>query len=478
MSSIHEMKAKRKIIISAVVGGALLYVMDGLIYYLLFANDNNLTEVLFTAIPVHELYSRLVLFIGIILFGFIITGFINDLILENEYLRRQQSNNSNDGIDSEFISGLSYQIRTPLNAIVGFSELLKDPNLSMQSKQIYINHIHSSGSYLLQLLNNLTDITRIESNQLSLNIVDTRIYSFFEELRNHFEDRKKETGKVNVKIILNHGIEDSGFTIELDKNRFRQVMTNLLENALKYTDDGQIEFGYSIIENKQLVVYVRDSGQGFSKERLEMILNRYKNLTDNHNQPFDGVALRLTISKNLIKVMGGDLTAESSLGKGSSFQFSLPFSKTEKEITEVEDDNDQTDDIAYPKDWEDKTILIAEDVESNFIYLQELLKPTRAELIWVKNGEEAILEVEKNKKIDLVLMDILMPEMDGYEASRKLKEIRPDLPLIAQTAYSMEGDKNAEAHTFFDDYLIKPIWSPQLLAAIEKHFFQPKNKKR
>ncbi|MGC9344189.1 MAG: sensor histidine kinase, partial [Bacteroidales bacterium] len=372
---------KRKIIKAAIIGGLVLYVLDGLLYFFLTDQDQNLLQVLLTEVPVKELYSRMILFTGIILFGFIITAFVNDLILENEFIRKQQERKGNGSMDSDFISGLSYQIRTPLNAIVGFSELLKDPNLSIQSKQVYINHIHSSGSYLLQLLSNLTDITRLESNQLNLDKTDTRIYGLFEELKDHFGERKKEAGKENVEIILDHGVEDPDFTIIIDNNRFRQVLTNLLENALKYTGEGHIKFGYKVKDENQLEVFVIDTGQGFSRDRLEMILNRYKNLTDNQHQPFDGVALRLTISKNMVKVMGGDLSAESSLGKGSSFRFNLPFEESVIEPIDIEEDDITSDDIAGPRDWEDKTILIAEDVESNFIYLQELLRPTRAHLI-------------------------------------------------------------------------------------------------
>jgi signal transduction histidine kinase/CheY-like chemotaxis protein len=465
------MEAKRKVIISALAGGVILYIIDSFIYYYqVSASGESFAEILLMNAPVPELYSRLLLFVGILLFGFIVAGFIGNLVSENKFLRQQQEESTPVGMDADFISGLSYQIRTPLNAIVGFSELLKDPNLSMQSKQTYINHIHSSGSYLLQLLNNLTDISRIESKQLALDKNTTRIYELFEGMRKQFQEKIKEAGKDGVRLILNHGVEDPEYKILIDDGRFRQVLENLLENSLKYTEEGFIEFGYLIKNNNHLEVTIKDSGQGYTRERLEMILNRYRNLTDNQNQPFDVVALRLTISKNLIKVMGGEIHAESEIRKGSKFTLKVPFSEPTHELLEDQDEEHEDENPAEHRNWEKRTVLIAEDVESNFIYLQELLRPTGADLIWVKNGEEAIREVERNPEIDIVLMDILMPEMDGYEASQKLKELRSDLPLIAQTAYNLEGDRSAEAHIYFDDYLIKPLWAPQLLAAIEKHF--------
>jgi signal transduction histidine kinase/CheY-like chemotaxis protein len=464
------MEVKKKVIISALAGGIIFYIIDSFVYYQVSASGESFVEILFMNVPVPELYSRLLLFVGILLLGFIVAGFINDLVSENKFLRQQQTKSSPGGMDADFISGLSYQIRTPLNAIVGFSELLKDPNLSMQSKQTYINHIHSSGSNLLQLLNNLMDISRIESNQLALDKNPVRIYELFEGLRKQFQEKIIEAGKDGIELIINQGIEDPNYRILIDDNRFRQVLVNLFENSLKYTGEGFIEIGYTIQNNTQMEVIIKDSGQGFARERLEMILNRYRNLTDNRNQPFDLVALRLTISKNLIKVMGGEIHAESELRKGSKFILKVPFSESTREIIEDDNEDGEDENLAEHRNWENRIVLIAEDVESNFIYLQELLRPTGASLIWVKNGEEAVREVERNPEIDIVLMDILMSEMDGYEASQKLKEMRPELPLIAQTAYNLEGDRSAEAHIYFDDYLIKPLWAPQLLAAIEKHF--------
>lgn len=464
-----KMNVRNKIIITAIAGGIILYFLDALIYYLVFAQGHAFLEVLITAVPLSEIYNRLILISGMLILGFIITAYINDLLIENEILKQRSQENKN-GVDTEFISSLSHQIRTPLNAIVGFSELLKDPNLSIQSKQTYINHIHSSGSYLLQLVNNLTDISSMESRKLKIERSETRIYHLFEELKEQLENRKLESGRDKVEIILDHGVEDRDFTIMADHNRLKQVISNLLENAVKYTDEGKIEFSYEIYENNSLAVHVSDTSQGFSQERLEMIMNRYRNLTDNYHQPFDAVSLRLTISINLIKSMGGEISAESRLGKGSSFLFTIPVSTVEKTIPAEEVDEMDDPGIPHKKEWGHKTILITEDVESNFIYLRELLRPTEAQLIWARNGKEAIKEVEKNRKINLVLMDILMPQMDGYEASKKIKEIRPDLPIIAQTAYSIEGEKGKESHMHFDEYLIKPVWSPQLISAIENFF--------
>ncbi|MFW5820142.1 MAG: hybrid sensor histidine kinase/response regulator [Bacteroidota bacterium] len=464
------MSAKNKVIFYAVLLAIAFYFIDSLIYYLVFAEGNSFIQILITAVPLNEIYNRLLLFVGIILLGFISSAIISNIALENEFLRNQPPKRSAVD-DSSFIAGLSYQIRTPLNAIVGFSELLKDPNLSLQSKQTYINHIHASGNYLLQLINNLSDITRIESKQMTVTRSETRINIMLDELLAEFEQQKKEMGKSDIKLDVVKGNNDPQYTIFTDPDRLKQVLTNLLENALKHTEEGKVEFGYKIKEKNLMEFHVKDTGKGFSMARLETIFNRFNKLTDNRNQPFDTVALRLTISKSLVKLLGGNIWATSRLGRGSTFLFTLPFTDVENPETEPE----KAKTPAPPKtaevhNWENRTILIAEDVESNFIYLQELLKPSDAKLIWARNGKEAVGYVKSNKDIDLVLMDILMPEMDGYEATKEIKKMRPELPVIAQTAYSLEGSENKDDVKRFDDFLIKPIWSPQLMEAIGKHF--------
>ncbi len=463
------MSAKNKVIIFSVLLAVLFYFIDTLVYFLVFAEGNSFLEVFITAVPLIEIYNRLLLIAGLVLLGFISSGFISNLSLENEFLKNQTPGKS-AGLDSSFITGLSYQIRTPLNAIVGFSELLKDPNLSLQSKQTYINHIHSSGNYLLQLINNLSDITKIESRQMTISKSETKLNEMFDELFAYFGEQKKEMGKVDLKLEVVKGNNDPEYAVFVDRSHLKQVMSNLIENALKHTEEGLVEFGYKIKDKKLLEFYVKDTGQGFSMDRLESIFSRYNKLTDNQNQPFDSVALRLTISTSLVKLMGGHIRANSKPGQGSTFLFTLPFSDVEKKEGKSKASKPVRSKVSSEQNWENRNILIAEDVESNFIYLQELLKPTGAHLIWAKNGKEAVKNVKTDKKIDLVLMDILMPEMDGYEATREIKKMRPELPVIAQTAYSLEGGDNKEDVKRFDDFLIKPIWSPQLIEAIEKQF--------
>ncbi len=461
------MNMKNRVLLYGLIIGIILYVGDALIYYFLFADESTFLQILITAVPLNELYNRLLMFAGILIFAFIITGMISDISLEYEILKHQPAPAPSVRPDISFISGLSYQIRTPLNAIVGFSELLKDPNLSIQSKQIYINHIHSSGNYLLQLVNNLVDISRIESGQLEVNKEEMTLNIILDELFRHFEEQKKEMGKAGVTLVLKKTVKEENFSILTDKDRFRQIMTNLIENALKQTEEGTVEFGYTLSKENLLELYVKDTGSGYSMERLEVIFSRYRKLSDNQNHPFDSAALFLTITKNLIKLLGGDIRAESTPGQGAVFYITLPFKEVEYHEPPAPPGTRMVQ--AGERNWSEKTVLIAEDVESNFIYLQELLRPSGVKLIWAKNGHEAVEKVKKHRKIDLILMDILMPEMDGYEAARIIKSINTGIPIIAQTAYSLESERDKTRARNFDDYLIKPIWSPQLISAMEKY---------
>ncbi len=460
------MNAKNKVLLYGLIIGVLGYIIEALISYSLFSVDRTFLQILITAVPLNELYSRVLLFAAVMILAFIMTGVINDMSFEVDFLKRRTSAGKEAKPEISFISSLSYQIRTPLNAIVGFSELLKDPNLSIQSKQTYINHIHSSGNYLLQLISNLSDIARIETGQLAVRKEETALNLLLEELFRHFEEQKKEMGRADIALVLKKSVKDEHFSILTDKDRLRQIMSNLIENAIKQTEEGMVEFGYRMTDDQTLELFVKDTGTGYSKERLEVLLSRNEKLTGHENHPFDSAALILMITRNLVKLLGGDFRAESKSGQGATFSFILPF----KEVEYHGEPRQQGAGTMRPRDreWSGKTVLIAEDVESNFIYLQELLRPTGLKLQWAKNGQEAVDLVKKIKTIDLVLMDILMPEMDGYEATRIIKSLRPQLPVIAQTAYSLESERDKAEAVNFDDYLIKPIWSPQLMSAMEK----------
>ncbi len=460
------MKQKYNVVLYVVIFSLVYYLADAVVFYLISADDQSFLNVLVTDVTVYQLFVRLLAFAGFALLGFLLTDKINSLYFENETLKLHSGKLLSGKFDTNFLSSLSYQIRIPLTAITGFAQLLKDPGLSPETRELYIRHINSSSNFLLLLINNLSDISKIEADELEIERKECEINKILDEIFDKFELRKVESGKSDLPFILKKGLENEEIKILTDPDRFRQVLTNLLENALKFTNEGSVEFGYTVKDNSFLEFYVMDSGHGFSVERMEVIFNRYNKLSDNENLPFNGFILRLAISKSLVKLLGGEIRAESTPENNTLIYFTLPYLEA-AETTKVPLKKD--DRKGDSQDWSDRHILIAEDVESNFIYLQEILKPTKINIIWAKNGKEALDVVRKNQKICLVLMDILMPEMDGYEATREIKKIRKDLPVIAQTAflYEMaEGD-----HVQFDEYLTKPIWSPQLISAVGRYIY-------
>jgi signal transduction histidine kinase len=458
------MKLHTRIIIYALILSILYCILDSIIDHFVFYKDLTFLQVFITNPPAEALYTRLLGMAVIIILGLIINGMLRIDRKSREITEKQDESTSELSHDPDLMINLSYQIKTPLSAILGFSELLKDPTISDESKKIYVNHIHTSGKYLLELVNNVTDIIKIETGQLLINKSPCRINKLLQEIHSKFEGQLKEKGKKGIRLILKTGIEDENFTFLTDHERLKQVIDNLLENAVRFTDDGYIEFGYNKKDDLHLEFYVKDTGAGFSIERLEMIMEKFKTVLDNRMRPFDTAALRINISKHLAQLLDGTLRAESVLWEGSTFTITIPLA--EEGVYREEEAPEKEIKIHL---WKDKQILIAEDVESNFIYLREILRPTQVQIHWAHNGREAVEICNKNKDISLVLMDILMPEMDGYEAARLVKKGRPDLPVIAQTAYTMEGDEYQESLKYFDNYLTKPIWSRELLNALWKY---------
>ncbi|MCB8995565.1 MAG: response regulator [Bacteroidales bacterium] len=451
----------------AIIIGLVLYFIEAFIFYILNTNSYSFAEAFITKVPLSDIYTRLLSIAGVIVLGIIVNGRIREIQIEKNFLKRTTRKTVSSKLDFAFLSSLSYQIRTPLNAIIGFSELLRKPNLSPESKDIYTNHINSSSKYLLLLVNNLSEISKIESNELEINRVDCNINRVIDEIYQVFQIRKEELGKSNISLVIEKVKISESFPVLTDPERLKHVLNNLLESAFIHTEEGMVKIGYTKREDGFIEFYVKDTGRGFSQERLEVIFERYNKLTDNDNMPFDGSLLRLAISKSLVKLLGGNIWADSKLGSGVSIYFTIPYMEVE---APAEEENRRVEPAkSEGVDWSDKQLLITEDIDSNFIYLEELLRPTKIKITWAKNGKQALDIVNNNPDIDIVLMDILMPEMDGYEASREIKKIRSHLPIIAQTAYLVEGSFQEEQNKNFDSYLIKPIWAPQLISSIEKY---------
>ncbi len=390
-----------------------------------------------------------------------------------------------DKLKSLFLMNMSHEIRTPMNAIIGFSDLLSNPEISGKERKTFIKVIQESGVRLLHLIDDILDISKIESGSLELRESEFSIKRIFTDLMIIFNNQRLKIGKENLEIKLSQKAIKEDYTLRADPYRLKQIFSNLIDNALKYTESGFIEMGYSIQPAAQgetkyaktgkdryyIEFYVKDTGIGIPEDHIDDIFDRFRKV-ENKTRLYEGAGLGLAISKNLVNMMGGEIWVESVVGKGSTFYFSLPFEPSGKMSRDI----DLKDKIPEKYEWTDKVILITEDEESNYKLLEHILKETQAELLWAKNGQEAIDLCRRNDNINFVLMDIKMPVMDGYTATRSIKEFRKDLPVVAITAYAADGEKEESSKAGCDDYMAKPIKIDELLPLINE-YIEPGRKK-
>jgi PAS domain S-box-containing protein len=368
---------------------------------------------------------------------------------EKELIEAKEKAEDSDRLKSAFLSNMSHEVRTPLNAIIGFSELLNKQNISPININKYSNYIKHNSKLLLNLINDIIDVSKIEANQIKISKNSVDINSIFNELHQIFLEENKEN-KNNVKLLLN--ISTNPVIFYTDEYRLRQIITNLISNALKFTNIGEITYGYKM-ENEEIKFFVKDTGQGVSEEFAKKIFTRFfKSGTLTNNK--GGTGIGLSIVKSLTELLGGEIGLITEKDVGSEFIITFPYDSECEEKHKNKDKKFELSDF----DWRNKTILIAEDDDFNFIVLDELLKMSNINVIHAKNGKEAIKLFNDHKNvIDIVLMDIQMPIMNGYEATNEILKIDKDAKVIAQTAFAMSNEKNNSIENGFIDYITKPI---------------------
>jgi len=378
-------------------------------------------------------------------------------ILHEAKTRAEES----DRLKSAFLTNMSHEVRTPMNAITGFSNLILNRDLSEKNKIEYLTIINQSSNTLLEIIDNIIDASKIEAENLVINKVKCNINTILNELYIDVNQQKKELGLKNVKIKLTKGIQTNSLEVITDPKRFKQIFSNLLDNALKFTEKGFVEFGYTI-EDNNLLCFVKDTGIGFAKDQSKFIFEPFRQADDSSTRKYGGTGLGLTLAKKLVELLGGEINVDVERNKGANFYFNIPFefSKKELEINMF---------IPNKINWRDKKILIAEDVETNYQFLHTLLKKTSATVSWAKNGEEVVQMIKKNKNYDLILMDIQMPKMNGHKAFKQLRNLGINIPVIAQTAYAMDSDINEIKNLGYNDYIIKPIEINKLFEKITKY---------
>ena len=395
---------------------------------------------------------------------------INDITERETFIKKLEEAKAiaeqSDKLKTAFLANMSHEIRTPMNSIIGFSNLLTDSEIEEDKKTEYLHHIIKSSNTLLSLIDDIIDISKIEAGQLTISKSEFNLNSVIKELFESF-DESNTNEKVKLKLVLPPGSDN--LMINSDPLRIRQVLTNLIGNALKFTEKGTVEVGYETEgQDGKLKFYVSDTGIGIPKDMHNTVFERFRQVDETTSRKFGGTGLGLAISKRIIELLGGEIWVDSKPGKGSVFFFTLPF-------TEQEEDTNQENKKYWSSryNWKGKTILVAEDEETNYELLKAALHKTKVNLIWAVNGLEAVDICKANKNIDLVLMDIRMPKMNGYEATKKIKSFRKELPVIALTAYAMAEDGVKSIEAGCDEYFSKPIRPSKLLSAIDKFFIKP-----
>ncbi|MFC2102423.1 PAS domain S-box protein [Bacteroidota bacterium] len=388
--------------------------------------------------------------------------------IEKSLIIAKEKAEESDRLKSAFLSNMSHEIRTPMNAILGFSGLLSDPEATEEERTEYIDIIKERGNDLMRIISDIIDVAKIESGQLKINIKDCKVNRVLEDIHTVFKQIKQKQDKHEVELKTSLQVSDPDFTILTDPQRLRQIITNLVENALKFTEKGVIEFGYLIKEDfgigKSIEFFIQDSGIGIPREMHKAIFERFRQVDDSHTRKYGGTGLGLTICKNLTHLMGGELSLESEVGKGTRFIITLPMWT----ITSTKEDPKEEKPKPSAHDWKEKVILVAEDEESNYTFLEHVLKRTGVKLLWAENGKDAV-NIAQTEKVDLILMDIRMPGMDGYEATEVIKREHKSIPIIAQTAYALKGEKELSIDSGCDAYISKPIDIGELMALLTKY---------
>lgn len=383
-----------------------------------------------------------------------------------ELVKARDKAEESDRLKSAFLANMSHEIRTPMNGILGFAELLKLPNLTGEQQQEYIRIIEKSGNRMLNIINDIVDISKIEAGLMQLDCKDSNINEQIEYIYSFFALEAKKKG---ITFLLNSKVPATQSTLYTDREKVYAILTNLVKNALKYTIRGKIEMGCELTmegDRKLLNFFVADTGIGIPKDRQDAIFERFIQADIADKMAHQGAGLGLAISKAYVEMLGGKIWVESEEGKGSTFYFSLPYTNQTHTKALQQPSNSHDSNLIIPK----LNVLIAEDDEVSDLLISTFIKPFSLQILKVNTGMAAVETCRNNPAIDLVLMDIQMPSMNGYEAVKMIRTFNQKVIIIAQTAFGLSGDNEKSLAIGCNDYLTKPISKKGLESMLQKHF--------
>lgn len=382
---------------------------------------------------------------------------------EDELRKALAKAEESDRLKSAFLANMSHEIRTPMNGILGFAALLRESGLTSEEIQKYTDVIQISGERMLNIINNLIDISKIEAGQMKVYTTTCNVNEQMEYLKMMFFP---EVEKKQLTIRSVPGLPDKESVIKTDSEKFYAILANLIKNAVKYTHEGSIEFGYEK-KDQYLQFYVKDTGIGIPKDRQAAIFDRFVQADIEDRQVYEGAGLGLSISKAFVDMLGGKIWVESIEGEGTKFYFTIPYTrasrKTKMKPTALKDDKLQD------KGGKKVNILIAEDEPVSTSYLAEIIKEVSNKVYYADNGVTALEVFEKNPDIDIILMDMKMQVMNGFEATKKIRETNKEVVIIAQTAYALKNDREKTLAAGCNDYIAKPVDKDELIALIKKY---------
>ena len=380
----------------------------------------------------------------------------------NLILAKEKAEES-DRLKSAFLANMSHEIRTPMNGILGFTSLLKEPNLSSEEMETFSAVIERSGARMLDTINNLIDISKIEAEQVEVHLSTVNINTQIDNLYHFF---KVESETKELALSFNKGLPDSKSIITTDDEKIYGALTNLIKNAIKFTREGSVSFGYDLKKNF-LEFYIKDTGIGIQKDKQQNIFDRFTQVDLSLSSQYEGSGLGLSITKAYIQMLGGKLWMESKEGVGTTFSFTIPYNTSKGEQTPAEKKPEHRFDSNSSKKI---NLLIADDDETSRTYLQALAQDKCQTIHFAKDGKEAVAICKKDTDIDLILMDIKMPEMNGYEATKRIRAFNKDVIIIAQTAYALNGDREKALKAKCNDYITKPIAKKDFMELLNNHF--------
>lgn len=392
----------------------------------------------------------------------LITDVTKQVLVEEKIVDALSKAEESDRLKSAFLANMSHEIRTPMNGILGFADLLKQPGLDGDEQQTYVKIIEKGGKRLLNIINDLIDISKIESGQMGIVNNNVNINEQIEYLFTFFRPEAESKGLV---LSYKNALPSNKAIIKCDKEKFIAILTNLIKNAIKYTQQGSIELGYSR-KDKFIEFFVKDTGMGIPKNRHKAVFDRFVQADSSLASEFEGAGLGLSITKGYVEMLGGEIWLKSRKVAGSIFYFTLPYN-TEETTLDIPMSNSISEEKL--ESLKKLTILVAEDDAMANSYLAIILKDISKVIFYAKNGKEAVELCKQNPDIDLILMDVKMPLMDGYEATQIIRTFNKEVLIVAQTAYALAGDANNAIANGCNDYLAKPISKKDVYTLLNKY---------